>query len=169
MTKHVQHDSILRRMRRETSRAVSLVWFLINLAIVSLSADKHRHYITAAADVFIACRSACRVHKLGAKGRRLIDKRWVLPIAASSLAAGLAFISVVVLGRTLLPVAPTISCAAASLESPDCLVAQRAMQRPSGYYSMLLLSVCYIGVNGSILSQGDPRLHSRVRPRDPHW
>ncbi|MGE3317150.1 MAG: ArnT family glycosyltransferase [Planctomycetaceae bacterium] len=156
-------QSLLGRIRCGDAREQFLwVWFLTNLAIVSLSADKHRHYIMSALPMFslLAGQRIALLATWVEEGRRLIDRRWMWPMVVSSLVAGAVFIAIVVMGRIPLPTAPTLVVAAtASVGMAGIAWLLNSRRNITAVYaSMLLFVVCYVGVNGSILNQRDPRL-----------
>lgn len=157
------NDSFRSRVLRGDSREQFLwIWFLTNLAIVSLSADKHRHYIMAGLPMIslLAGQRFALLAKWVGEGRSLLNPKWVTPITVASMVGALGAILGVLYGLPNLPTAPIIFVATTAAAGTSIAVWLFSTRRtiPATYVMMLMFTVCYVVVNGSIMRHGDHRL-----------
>ena len=66
------------------------IWFLTQLVIVTVSANKHKHYLNAAMPVLslLAAQSWVVLVERVRRGKPLVDSRWAIGLTAGCLAAG---------------------------------------------------------------------------------
>lgn len=155
-------ESLKSRICRGDAREQFLwIWFLADLAIVSISADKHRHYIMAGLPMFslLVGQQMARLSEWVRGGRRLLDWVWVWPTTVMSI---LGAATIAVLSGRFPPnlVGPVLWISGTLCLGVIVIVWLLYFRRTIAavYVVMLVFVACYVTTNSWILRTGDHRV-----------
>ncbi len=138
------------------------VWFFVSLCVVTVQANKHRHYIMSALPLFslLAGQRFAELVEWSQAGRRLLKKRVAIPLTVACLALAIGT-PIVLSQRDLnLPVVPSSVVAVIAGLGACVAVWLMVFQRNtlSACTAGLVFMGCLIGVHGWILRHSDHRM-----------
>ena len=137
------------------------IWFLTVLAIVTVSANKHKHYIFAALPVFSlwAGQQMSLLYTRYRRGEPLIPPRWAVALMFTCVGVGVgAWLVVGQKWPTLSGPILFVSLVVGVGGSVAALLSATRYSAATGYAAIAVFLGCYVGVMGGILPGRDHRL-----------
>lgn len=147
--------------QRDARERFLWIWFLTQLAIVTVSANKHQHYLNAALPMLtlLAAQSWVVLIKRVRQRKQLIDVRWAVGLTAGCLIAVVVASSILVHKWPHL-IAPALAVSA-TVGLGGCGVVWllwRQQAVAAGCAALLVFLSAYVGATGWIVPQRDHRL-----------